>query len=346
MEKIVPTPNSPQSPQSFATKIVSTREESIEEEAKDQAEYKIYSDGSGNNENTGAAAVMYRKGQVPRTRSLQLHMGPRSKHNTYEAEVVGAILGLWLAHEMPETRNRKVSLYIDNQALVRALSDTKAKSGQHLLEEIKRIANDTRCDLTVRWISGHSKVRGNEEVDEMAKQASADRTSSRDLDLPPKLRKPIVMSASAEKQRYHGDLMEEWLKEWAMSPRKRRMTEIDKGFPYSRFRRSQDRLSRAQASRLFQVRCRHIPLNVYLHRIGKAETRMCLKCNDTAEDEQRPETVNHFIFDCPAYDDERRELEKAMGRRDLTLQLLMKDEKGMKALAKYMARTGRLKDTR
>ncbi len=189
-------------------------EESIEEEAKDQADYRIYSDGSGNDENAGVAAVMYKKGQGPKTNSLQLFVGPRSKHNTYEGEAIGAALGLGLAHETPATRNRKVSLYIDNQSIVRALSDTKAKSGQHLLEEVTRIAEDTRCDLMIHWISGHSKVKGNEEADELAKKASTEHISSGATDLPLKLHKPLLMSVSAEKQRYHEELMRECTKSW------------------------------------------------------------------------------------------------------------------------------------
>lgn len=122
------------------------------------------------------------------------------------------------------------------------------------------------------------------------------------------------------------------------------MEELDERFPFSKFRENQDKLTRAQASRLFQVRCRHIPLNAYLHRIGKAEVRTCRQCANIAEEEPGPETVNHFIFDCPAYDDERRELEKEMGRRNCTLRDLMTDEKGLKTLARYISRTGRLKD--
>ncbi len=118
-------------------------EESIEEEAKDQADYRIYSDESGNDENAGVATVMYKKGQGPKTNSLQLFVGPRSKHNMYEAEAIGVAPGLWLAHETLATRNRKVSLYINNQSIVQALSDTKIKSGQHLLEEVTRIADVT-----------------------------------------------------------------------------------------------------------------------------------------------------------------------------------------------------------
>ncbi len=69
---------------------------------------------------------------------------------------------------------------------------------------------------------------------------------------------------------------------------------------------------------------------------------MC--CNNILEGEKHPETVNHFIFDYPAFDDERQKLERDMERRDLTLWSMMKDKKGLKNLARYISKTGRLKD--
>jgi hypothetical protein len=53
---------------------------------------------------------------------LQLYLGPRSEHNTYEAETVGGILGTWIAVNSTETRGKVISLYTDNQALVTAVS--------------------------------------------------------------------------------------------------------------------------------------------------------------------------------------------------------------------------------
>ena len=220
---------------------------------------------------------------------------------------------------------------------------TKANSGQYIFEEITKVASAINCDLTIHWISGHSKVEGNEKVDELAKQA-AQHTSSRTDELPMRLRKPLPVSASAEKQRYHKELLGKWDELWEDSPRKRRLEEIDGEFPFKQFRTAQDRLSRAQASRLFQIRCRHIQLNTYLHRIGKSDTRDCQQCNNTPGRDPVPETVNHYIFECPVYDNERRELEKVMGDRHCTLRRMMENKKGMKVLANYVLKTGRLRD--
>jgi ribonuclease HI len=183
LEKIKPALLSPQSRPRFKTRMAATREESIAKEAEDQADFKIYTDGSGNDGNTGAAAAIYRKGHKEPIGCLQRFIGPMTEHNTYKAEAVRLLLGLWLAHKTPGTRNRKVSLYTDNQSIVQAVTRIKSNSGQYLFEEITKIASYVNCDLTIQWISGHSKVEGNERVDEMAKQA-AQRTSSRANELP------------------------------------------------------------------------------------------------------------------------------------------------------------------
>jgi len=81
-------------------------------------------------------------------------------------------------------------------------------------------------------------------------------------------------------------------------------------------------------------------MNTYLHRIGKANTRNCQQCNNIPGEAPTPETVAHYIFDCTAYDNERRELERAVGNRNYTLQSLMAEEKGMKSLARYVSQTG------
>jgi hypothetical protein len=55
----------------------------------------------------------------------------------YEAEALGAILALWLICTTPETLGRTISLYIDNKSIIKALSLTKATSGQHLIDTLK-----------------------------------------------------------------------------------------------------------------------------------------------------------------------------------------------------------------
>jgi len=249
-ESIIPTAQSPYHIQKFKVTTADTREESIELEKNNKADYRIYTDGSGIEGNTGAVAVMYKKGRKTLIKSLQYYLGPKEDHNSYEAELIGGILGVWLAESSPETRGKTVLLYTDNQSLLQAVTKIGSKSGQHLVKALEDLANNAKCKLTFNWISGHRKVEGNEKVDKLAKQA-ADHKSSRIKHLPPKLRKTI--SVSALKEKYHKSLLAEWEESWSNSPRKARVEEIDNLFPFSRYRKNQQKLTRDQASKMIQV---------------------------------------------------------------------------------------------
>lgn len=46
----------------FTTKILTTRKDSIKFKKNDTADFKVFSDGSGQNDGIGAAAILYKKG--------------------------------------------------------------------------------------------------------------------------------------------------------------------------------------------------------------------------------------------------------------------------------------------
>jgi hypothetical protein len=202
-------------------------------------------------------------------------------------------------------------------------------------------ADNTKAKLTIRWISSHSDVKGNEHADKLAKEAADGKTSPHEQ-LPPTLGEALPASASATKQEHLAHLKRKWKATWRKSPRHRRFTQIDDTFPFSKFREQQNELTRRQASLLIQVRSGHFPLNSYLHRIGKSETKHCRKCRAEPGEETPVETVNHFIFECDAYSQERISLTRATGRDNLNLKDIMLKTKSMKALTKFIHRTGRL----
>jgi hypothetical protein len=118
------------------------------------------------------------------------------------------------------------------------------------------------------------------------------------------------------------------------------MERFDISFPFNDFHRHQYKLTRGQASMLFQIRSGHFPLNAYLHRINRSETEYCQRCAPEAGAQK--ETVDHFLFKCKAYMACRRKLVRAIGRQCLNLQDIMADPKCMKALTLYIAKTERL----
>jgi ribonuclease HI len=165
------------------TVIAPNREASISFERNDKADFKDFSDGSGQEEGIGASAILYKKGFIRPVKDIQAYLSHKSKHNTYEAEATGTILALWLIRNTPETIGKTVSIYIDNQAIVMALTSDGHSSGQYLIRTLKMAANGLLCNVTFRWISSHSEVKGNEVADKIAKMA-AQGCSSRREDLP------------------------------------------------------------------------------------------------------------------------------------------------------------------
>ena len=238
---------------------------------------------------------------------------------------------------------KEVSLYIDNQALIYALSSRKSTSGQHLVKAFRDAANDLHCGLTIRWISSHSDIKGNEAADKLAKEAATGR-SSRRIDLPHALRGQLPASTSATKQEFHENIKQLWQKTWTESPRRVRFSQIDANFPFNRFRTNLFKLTRQQASLIMQIRTGHIPLNKHLRRIMKADSDKCPKCNTRPGDNPVVESVNHFVFDCTAHEVARRELIAKTGRRHFNLSDIMTSTDNMKALVMYINRTRRLKD--
>ena len=244
--------------------------------------YWAFSDGSGQEGGIGSAAILFEKGRAWPARSLQAYLGASNKHNTYEAEAVGALLSLWILQTTLETLGKRVTLYIDNQSIITAMTLVKATSGQYLLQAPRLAANNTGCTLSIRWISSHSKVKGNKDIDKLAKDAAVGRSSAM-ASLPHILKRPLPTSASALKQGFNNTLKEKWAVKWDTSPRKPRLAQFGDEFPFSMFLKKLYTLTCKQSSLILQIRCGHFPLNTYLHRINKLETDRCQACIDKWE---------------------------------------------------------------
>ena len=188
--------------------------------------------------------------------------------------------------------------------------------------------------------SRHSKVKGNEDVDKLAKDAAAGRSSPM-VSLPHMLRHPISRSASALKQEFSSSLQTRWAATWTASPRRPRVAQFRDTFPFSAFLNRLGTLTRKQSSFMLQIRCGHFPLNAYLHRINKIESNRCQTCQDEHGDLAPPETVNHFIFKCTAHAEAREELIDKIGIVHFHLPDIMADTDRMKALTTFINRSRR-----
>ena len=141
--------------------IAESREESREEDLLDDSKVCVYSDGSSLNVKAGAMAILFQGGQELGT--AHYHLGLLSRHTTYEAETVGMLLALQLVREEDEADT--VSIRLDNQAVVQALTSCRAKPVQSLLDTVHELCDDwkkrdrqRRTHIKISWVSGHDGV--------------------------------------------------------------------------------------------------------------------------------------------------------------------------------------------
>ena len=194
----------------YKTLIPETHEDSIDEESNNNSTYKIYTNGSGHNSKIGASAVLYKQGKPQELQSLSYHLGNATEHITFEAEAVGAILAMWILRNIPSSSHTTISLYTDSQAFLRSIMKCANGPSRYLVEAFHTAANKLPNLLQLKWISGHSEVKGNERADELAKSATQGLFSP-PTDLPPLLCQPLPCSATAEKQAYTSELNSMWL---------------------------------------------------------------------------------------------------------------------------------------
>jgi hypothetical protein len=140
IETILPPTRLPAHRNVFDIEIADNRDDSIANEQEDDAEIKVYVDGSGQDDNAGAAAVMYRKGRAGPEKILHFHLGTLERHTNYEAEAVGLLLAMWMLRNQHVMGRLNVSVYVDSQALLKAIQKGAVGPGQYLIEAVIRQA--------------------------------------------------------------------------------------------------------------------------------------------------------------------------------------------------------------
>ena len=216
-------------------------------------------------------------------------------------------------------------------------------TGQNIANEIpekeakiKKQRNSNSYSLKFRWTAGHVGMKGNEEVDGKAKKATEGHSPDK-KELPPLLRKPLKHNKAALRQRRKDVLKKRWTKEWEASARANKFKAVDLIKPSNKFIKliSNDTLSRMDASRIFQLRTGHDPLNAYLERFKRVDSARCPACGHPKENTQR------FFFDYPAYRHERWALFNYCKVREPKMKDILNYADMAIPLANYIKATGR-----
>ncbi|KAF8263025.1 hypothetical protein EI94DRAFT_1599373 [Lactarius quietus] len=101
---------------------------------------------------------------------------------------------------------------------------------------------------------------------------------------------------------------------------------------------SNNKISRTDASKIFQLRSGHVPLNAYLHRHLKRKTdAQCPACGAPKE------TPQHFLIECPAYVHKRWKLRPRNGEKEIKFAEILTSSKWTVPLAHFIQAMGRFK---
>jgi ribonuclease HI len=334
MEKIQTVVFGPKWQPAFRTRIPQSKEQAADEVKTEGAQVVIFSDGSCIDGGVGAAAILYKNGKEQK--SVRLYLGPESEHTVFEAELAGAAIG---AKMLNMESSGRYTIALDNQAAIQTTRRESTIPGQYLVNAIHRqvegvVEQQPGARVVMRWVPGHEGIEGNERADEEAKKA-AKGVTSHEWEIPIECRGTMPISRAAEIQRHNAELNRQARNIFAKSPRAPFAHEIDPTMPSAAFARITKDMPRRHASLLVQLRTGHIALNKYMHKIGKTNSPICAQCQNAQE------TVHHYLFRCPAYNEQRKRMEKALKRGANSIRTLLGGHKAMKHLFRYIHDTKR-----
>lgn len=123
-----------------------------------------YSDGSSEGHGRSSwGFVLQREG-----RTFYRNSGPLHGSEVFDAEITGALRALESAITFLRDREH-IYVLLDNQAAVTAIRTGISNSNVQSCRRFYNLAK--QGDVTVRWVPGHSQIRGNEEADAAARAA-------------------------------------------------------------------------------------------------------------------------------------------------------------------------------
>ncbi|RKK26968.1 hypothetical protein BFJ66_g16877 [Fusarium oxysporum f. sp. cepae] len=218
-------------------------------------------------------------------------LGLRDEQNAYMAELEAIAMVLrCMPHGL---RHREVIMATRNRSALQAIAKPRQQSGQGTIREIyKHVERLEKGGNTIemRWVSS------TDESFTLGAKAKAEARKATDsgcrVTNPPKQARSTRLRVLLTQRRQRMMLPE------GVGGYSKR---LDKALPGKHTRTLYDALKRRESDILVQLRTGMARVNRYLHRIGAAET-------DTCDCGQEEETVEHFLFRCPRWDEQREHM--------------------------------------
>ena len=231
---------------------------------------QIYTDGSRTE--TGVVAAAFHVPSRSTNRAARLN----NYVSIYAAEMTAIILALdWILEQQVE---QKVALFSDSLSSLQSLKNGKSLNRPNLFADLLELLHSIQTDVTFVWIPGHAGIRHNEQVDALAKSATAH--SSVDINIKHELQESHAMAAKYCTQK--------WQQTWETCKNGRHLHSIQPTVARRSTRSYRNRRKEVTVARLRFGKC---CLNEYLHQIRRHDTGLCAACNV-------PETVEHHLIEC------------------------------------------------
>ena len=275
----------------------------------------IYTDGSGINDTTSAAAVVWED----RAKKVA-KLGPLKEFPVYHGEAQGLLMALELTRD--SGRLCPVYIYSDNQGIVESLANPTAKAAQQILKPFHDLHRSMPNPITVGWIPAHTGIPGNELVDQLAKEAAGWRPTETSPLLSGGAPPPLATLRPSRRVRItqlQAVTQKHWERQWAVSAHGHQLRHQIKS-PGPHTLEKYKRQSRAISSIMTQLSVKKVSLNSYLYKIKKKDSPNCDLC-----DRCTPQTVPHILLQCPALDQHRDTLWKAVGKKVTDMSTLLED---------------------
>jgi ribonuclease HI len=279
----------------------------------------FYTDGSAIDGHVGAAVTL-----PAHKWHAQRYMGPASESNVYVAELYGIYMACQKTQELAlrrwiygQPKIRQTIIFADSQGAILSTQNPTTQSGQWILRKIVQCVHNLRqahIGVNIYWIPGHKDIRGNEEADLLAKEATGWRPPDRNGNrrrgsAAVAIQRPILRSAyrreiKAAAQAHWERLWDtgntgRWYHNRFTARREKKLTETIKD---TRRLYGNKAMRKAVSTIVCQMRTSKIGLNSYLFRIKARDTASCRRCNDAVE------TVQHVLYECEGLDDIRSEI--------------------------------------
>lgn len=223
----------------------------------------IYSDGSKTEEGVGFAVLFHQK-------SIKKALPPQT--SIYHAELIAVLHALNNFNGMPDKR---LLLCTDSMSSIMAIKDQFSKDV--LLQQIHSCLGHLKSIntlVTLLWVPSHVGILGNEEVDQMAKEATSMNAEHNSLCHP-----------LDEKRRLKKVIWTKWQQKWNDSNTQLRSIEPSVCPPTV-----SETLTRREAAVLTRLRIGHTRLTHGHHLVGRGRPT-CSHCGDTL-------TVQHILLEC------------------------------------------------